>query len=114
MRTSKVGASTGRCCITFVAMLLLACGVFPQSTTDGAIGGAVTDGSGAVIPNAIIATHNLGTGATSNGTTDDVGRYLITHLQPGTYSMEISASGFSASLVPAFSLPSRMAVRIAS
>jgi len=76
-------------------MLLLACGVFPQSTTDGAIGGAVTDESGAVIPNASITTHNLGTGATSSGTTDDVGRYLITHLQPGTYSMEISASGFS-------------------
>ncbi len=94
MRTSGVG-TVGRCCLTFMAMLLLACGVFPQSTTDGAIGGAVTDESGAVIPNAIITTHNLGTGAASSGTTDDVGRYLITHLQPGTYSMEISASGFS-------------------
>src|SRR5882762_4891617 len=94
MRTSGVG-TVGRCCLTFMAMLLLACGVFPQSTTDGAIGGAVTDESGAVIPNAIITTHNLGISATSSGTTDDVGRYLITHLQPGTYSMEISASGFS-------------------
>jgi len=48
-----------------------------------------------VIPNASITTHNLGTGATSNGTSDDVGRYLITHLQPGTYFLELTASGFT-------------------
>jgi len=42
MRTSGVG-TVGRCCLAWMAMLLLACGVFAQSTTDGAIGGLVTD-----------------------------------------------------------------------
>ena len=67
-----------------------------QSTTDGAIGGTVTDPSGGVVPNASVSTENLGTGSKSVGTTDESGRYQIIHLQPGFYSLEISASGFAA------------------
>jgi outer membrane receptor protein involved in Fe transport len=67
-----------------------------QSTTDGAIGGTVTDQSGGVVPNASVSTENLGTGAKETGTTDGSGRYQIIHLQPGFYSLEIVADGFSA------------------
>jgi len=91
-----MGISIVRYYLAIMVIVLFACGTFAQSTTDGAIGGVVTDESGAVIPNAGITTHNLGTGAASSSTTDGVGRYLITHLQPGTYSMELSANGFSA------------------
>ncbi|MGC1417772.1 MAG: TonB-dependent receptor [Candidatus Acidiferrum sp.] len=67
-----------------------------QSTTDGAIGGTVTDASGGVVPNASITTTNLGMGGKSTGTTDESGRYQIIHLQPGAYSVEVSANGFAA------------------
>ena len=67
-----------------------------QSTTDGAIGGTVTDPSGGVVPNASVSTENLGTAAKETGTTDGSGRYQIIHLQPGMYSLEITASGFGA------------------
>jgi outer membrane receptor protein involved in Fe transport len=67
-----------------------------QSTTDGAIGGTVTDQSGGVVASAIVSSQNLGTGARSSGTTDGGGRYLLIHLQPGSYSLEISVSGFAA------------------
>jgi outer membrane receptor protein involved in Fe transport len=67
-----------------------------QSTTDGAIGGTVTDPSGGVVPNASVGTENLGTGSKSAGTTDESGRYQVIHLQPGFYSLEISAGGFAA------------------
>lgn len=67
-----------------------------QSTTDGAIGGTVTDQSGAVVPNASVSVTNLGTAGTSGGTTDASGWYQIIHLQPGLYSLEISAKGFAA------------------
>lgn len=67
-----------------------------QSTTDGAIGGTVTDPSGGVVPNASVSTENLGTGSKSAGTTDESGRYQIIHLQPGFYSLEISGNGFAA------------------
>jgi outer membrane receptor protein involved in Fe transport len=67
-----------------------------QSTTDGAIGGTVTDQSEAVIPSAHVTVHNLGTGSVSTGKTDGNGRYLIAHLQPGVYSVEIEAPDFGA------------------
>ena len=67
-----------------------------QSTTDGAIGGAVSDQSGAMVPSAVVSCVNLGTGSKSSGTTDSGGRYLLIHLQPGVYSLEISFSGFAA------------------
>ena len=78
--------------VTFTAVP----GANAQSTTDGAIGGTVTDSSGAVVPNATVSTRNLGTGSSSSGVTDGSGRYLLIHLQPGVYSLEISVSGFAA------------------
>jgi hypothetical protein len=49
-----------------------------------------------VVPNATVASHNLGTGSTTSGVTDGSGRYLLSHLQPGLYSLEISVTGFGA------------------
>jgi len=67
-----------------------------QSTTDGAIGGTVTDQSGAVVPGANVIAENLGTNIQTSGTTDEGGRYQIIHLPPGFYSLEISSGGFAA------------------
>jgi hypothetical protein len=83
----------------FLAALLIFAAVpvvNAQSTTDGAIGGAVTDQSGATVPNAVVSSRNLGTASSSTGVTDGSGRYLLIHLQPGLYSLEISESGFGA------------------
>src|SRR5690349_1913084 len=87
----------------FLSSLLALCGIFAalprasaQSTTDGAIGGTVTDQSSAIVPSAVVSCVNLGTGSKSSGTTDSGGRYLLIHLQPGVYSLEISFSGFAA------------------
>jgi Carboxypeptidase regulatory-like domain len=84
--------------VGFLAVQLVIFAAVPradaQSTTDGAIGGAVSDPSGAVVPNAVVSSHNLGTGSSSSGVTDGSGRYLLIHLQPGQYSLEISGSGF--------------------
>jgi outer membrane receptor protein involved in Fe transport len=71
-------------------------GAKAQSTTDGAIGGTVADQSGGVVPNASVSTVNLGTGGTASSTTDESGRYQIIHLQPGFYSLEVTANGFAA------------------
>ena len=100
MRKSHIERSIVRALVVSV-VLLVALFAFSskslaQSTTDGAIGGIVTDPSGAVVPGANVTAHNLGTGATIAGTTDGNGRYLVTHLQPGTYSVEVSAKGFAA------------------
>jgi hypothetical protein len=96
MRSRASGLSIA---LFFAALLIIFTavpGVNAQSTTDGAIGGAVTDQSGAVVPNAMVGSRNLGTGRSSSGVTDGSGRYLLIHLQPGLYSLEISSTGFGA------------------
>ncbi len=83
-----------------VFVVLLALGLATtasaQSSTDGAIGGTVTDPSGAVVPGATVSAMNVGTNSKSNATTDASGGYRITHLQPGTYTVEVGATGFGA------------------
>ncbi len=66
-----------------------------QSTTDGAIGGTVTDPSGAVVPGATVSALNVGTNTKLTVTTDTSGGYRLTPLRPGTYTLEVSAQGFS-------------------
>jgi hypothetical protein len=56
----------------------------------------VTDQSGAVIPSAHIEARNLGTDSATTGNSDDNGRYLLTHLAPGVYSVEITVADFAA------------------
>jgi len=77
--------------------LLLACttGVHAQSTTQGAIGGTVFDTTNAIIPNAAIVIHNNGTNAEEKLTSDAAGYFKAAQLPPGTYTVTISAPGFT-------------------
>ena len=100
MKKNASGCSTISSYLALVvivaALFLFAASSFAQSTTDGAIAGIVTDQSGALVPGASVATKNLGTGASASAKSDESGRFLIIHLQPGVYSVEITASGFAA------------------
>ncbi|PYS80070.1 MAG: hypothetical protein DMF66_00570, partial [Acidobacteria bacterium] len=66
-----------------------------QSTTFGAIGGVVKDPQGAVVQNAAVTVKNEETNKEGTGTTDSEGRFRVVQLQPGNYTVTISASGFS-------------------
>ncbi len=96
MKRTRSGAFVAELFFALFLCFLLTPAARAQSTTDGAIGGTVTDPSGGVVPNATVVTENLGTGAKETGTTDGGGRYQIIHLQPGFYSLEITADGFAA------------------
>jgi len=61
----------------------------------GSLTGKVTDQSGAALPNATVEAVNTGTGVTQTATTDAAGDYRFNALQPGTYKVSISASGFA-------------------
>jgi hypothetical protein len=66
-----------------------------QTAVDGAIGGTVTDSSGAVVSGAAVTVRSIATNAQQTGTTDSSGYYRIIHLQPGLYNVTIAASGFA-------------------
>jgi hypothetical protein len=68
-----------------------------QSSTQGAIGGTVTDSTGAVVPKATVMIHNDATNAVIQVTADDSGYYKAPLIEPGTYTVTISAPGFSSS-----------------
>lgn len=69
---------------------------FGQSTVTGAIGGVVTNPNKEVVPNASVTVRNTGTSKEDSATTDDQGRFKVANLQPGTYTVTINGSGFSA------------------
>ncbi|MGH9437113.1 MAG: TonB-dependent receptor domain-containing protein, partial [Terriglobia bacterium] len=63
--------------------------------TGATMSGTVTDPSGAVIPNAKVEIKNVATGVARTAMTNSAGLYTAPNLQPGNYTMTISASGFS-------------------
>ncbi|HVF49249.1 MAG TPA: carboxypeptidase regulatory-like domain-containing protein [Pyrinomonadaceae bacterium] len=84
--------------LSFIALCLvvgMSAGVLAQSTTDGAIGGVVKDPQGAVVANAAVTVLNEETNRESTATTDDEGRFRVVQLQPGNYTVTVTATGFT-------------------
>src|SRR3954466_12249784 len=68
---------------------------FSQSTTEGAIGGTVTDQTKAVVPGATVTAKNLATNNTAPTGTDATGHFTVIRLNPGNYSVDVALSGFT-------------------
>lgn len=66
---------------------------FAQNIT-GTILGAVTDGSGAVVPGAEITVTDKATNQAVTVRTNDEGLYQAPSLKPGAYQIKVSAPGF--------------------
>jgi hypothetical protein len=79
---------------SLLAIALCAFSAMAQSTTSGAIGVAVTDPQGAVVPNATVTARNSETNKEDTATTDGEGRARIVNLAPGTYTVTVTAQGF--------------------
>lgn len=80
---------------SFLLIFMLSTAGLAQSAVTGAIGGTVSDPSGAVVPSATITVRNLGTNKEETGVTSGDGNFRFTNLQPGLYSVTITATGFS-------------------
>ena len=75
-----------------------------NAQTPGTLRGVVTDPSAAVIPGAtVVATGN---GITRTGKSDNQGRYTLTNVPAGTYTVRADASGFVTYIKPDFDIPS--------
>ena len=66
-----------------------------QTSTQGSIAGTVLDPTGAVVPNASVTIHNIGTNAEIKLTSDASGFYKAPLLEPGTYRVIFVAAGFA-------------------
>ncbi|MGA8012262.1 MAG: TonB-dependent receptor [Candidatus Acidiferrales bacterium] len=78
-----------------LAILAMA-SVAGAQTSNGTLVGAVTDQTGAVIPNVEVKVVSPQFGETHEATTDSVGTYRLDGLQPGIYSVTFTAPGLAA------------------
>jgi Carboxypeptidase regulatory-like domain len=76
-----------------LALLLLSAGLYAQDFR-ATLGGTVTDPSGAAIPNATVKATNIAVNSTKETKTTSEGLFTIPYLEPGDYTIEVSAKGF--------------------
>ncbi|MCU1293562.1 MAG: TonB-dependent receptor plug, partial [Bryobacterales bacterium] len=65
-----------------------------QTADTGAIAGAVSDPSGALVPYAAVVVNSQETGEKRDLTTDGEGNFSIQFLAPGNYDLTVYAAGF--------------------
>src|SRR5579859_2807868 len=82
--------------LTVVLCLVVAFLAVPASAQVfyGSIVGAVTDPSGAAVPNASVNITNTNTGQSRDVKTDSGGRYSLPDVQAGNYDIKVTAPGF--------------------
>ena len=86
-----------------ISTLLLCCAAVPswtQTGTQGTIVGLVTDQSGAVVPDVTVTITDTATKAVRTATTNAAGRYVFVNIQPGTYDVTFTKTGFARVTVP--------------
>ena len=86
-----------------VLFILTITGVYAQQTT-GILRGRVADETGGILPGVDITARNRDTGITRVGISDDEGRYRLSQLALGTYSVTAELAGFQAGVVQGITL----------
>jgi hypothetical protein len=84
-------------------------GMFAQ---DSGIQGVVTDATKAVIPNARVTVLNLATGVSREATTNAAGLFLLPLLEPGSYQVQVSSTGFALQKVNELKLETGQTARL--
>ena len=80
--------------VALLVMLTASAMCFGQETTGG-VQGTVKDPSGALVPKAKITLSGTSLVGTKELTTDSSGYYHFANLPPGTYTITVTAPGFS-------------------
>jgi hypothetical protein len=82
--------------IYLVSFLAAVCGFAFGQDFRATLTGQITDPSGAAIPNATVKLTNNATNEVKQVTTNARGAYTIPYLNPGDYTVEVTATGFQA------------------
>ncbi len=77
-----------------LAVVFLATATLWGQANTASIRGIVNDPSGAVVPDSTVTLVNTGTGVQTTTKTNPSGEYLFEFLPPGSYRVEVRATGF--------------------
>ncbi len=94
MNTQKTHVRFVQLCLFALAFFALS-STLPAQSIFGAITGKVSDPSGAIIPNAKVETLNQATNESRHATTDSTGEYHFLNVDPGTYTITVTAEQFA-------------------
>jgi len=89
------------------AVLAFFCAVAPYQlrAQAAAIAGTVVDQAGKVVPGAAVLVRSEASGSVQNTTTDDEGHFSAAGLPLGTYTIEVSSTGFAKATRAGVQLP---------
>src|ERR1022692_4717067 len=87
--------STNLRLLGLVVLALAACVCGFAQAVSGDLAGTIYDASGAAVPNATVAAKNDGTGVESTTKSTATGEYHLGNLLPGTYTVTVTAAGFT-------------------
>jgi hypothetical protein len=93
--------------LPLVGLCLLAALAVPsraQSITSGDVAGTVTDPTGAVVPGATVTLTNIATNGSQTATTNSGGNYRFAFVNPASYKLGVTASGFQTQEHPGVSV----------
>jgi hypothetical protein len=85
--------------IALAVICLFQTQIFSQTIT-ATVSGTVSDANGAIVPGATVSATSNETGLSKTSATNNDGRYVITFLQPGTYTIKVEKSGFATGSTP--------------
>src|SRR5689334_25449105 len=78
--------------VALILSLLVSPCAFGQ--VNAVLSGTVADASGALIPGVEVTAKNVNTGITDSRITNETGNFVFPSLQPGTYTLSATLSGF--------------------
>ena len=87
-----------------ICALFLCAGIASSQSYTAAIRGVVSDSSGAAIPGAQVIANETERNVKHTAVTDGSGRYSLSALPPGSYTLNIEAQGFKRHAQSAFTL----------
>ena len=103
---------TIRLCLGLMLLLVVTGRMFGQAGATGTILGTVTDGSGAIVPNAQVIVTNTATNVKFSTVTSSAGDYFAPNLNPGPYRVIAEAKGFQRTMTNTFTLTVNQKARV--
>lgn len=94
MRSNNVSSQLMRHFLVITGLITVPSALMAQIAGSGSIQGTITDPSGAAVPGATVTAADVATKVSTTRQTTAAGYFVISPLNPGEYTVTISASGF--------------------
>src|SRR5438445_2645852 len=93
-----------RTLLWLISVLVISAAAALAQLSTASLNGVGRDSTGAVVPKASATLHNSDTGVERNTFTNDAGTYVFSDINPGRYTLKVTAPSFSTKQVSDFVL----------